>query len=170
VEWQTTLLLQTLELFVPAVTFAAGIFCREQPREIGRQELPSALQISTDSHPGSDRATFSPRFASVPHNEIKLLAKRKRAPYSEDMSPNVLIRDVPSGVHSVLVGRAKAQGQSLQEYLVGLLGELAQRPTMPEIMKQIEERVAQDSSATMSSDDIVAIIREGRDGLDAKPS
>ena len=53
---------------------------------------------------------------------------------------------------------------------MGLLGELAQRPTMPEIMKQIEESVAQDSSATMSSDDIVAIIREGRDGLDAKPS
>ena len=113
---------------------------------------------------------MSSRFASVPHNEIKVLAKRKRAPYPEDMSPNVLIRDVPSGVHSVLVGRAKAQGQSLQEYLVGLLGELAQRPTMPEIMKQIEERVAQDSSATMSSDDIIAIIREGRDGLDAKPS
>lgn len=109
----------------------------------------------------------------MPHNEIKALAKRKRASYPEDMSPNVLIRDVPSGVHSVLVVRAKAQGQSLQEYLVGLLGELAQRPTMPEIMKQIEESVALGSSAAMSSDDIVAIIREGRDGrdgLDAKPS
>ena len=126
--------------------------------------------FSTDSWPRPQGVAVTSRFASMPHNEIKVLAKRKRAPYSEDMSPNVLIRDVPSGVHSVLVGRAKAQGQSLQEYLVGLLGELAQRPTMPEIMKQIEERVAQDSSATMSSDDIVAIIREGRDGLDAKPS
>jgi len=54
------------------------------------------------------------------------------------MSPNILIRDVHPDVHSVLTARAAAAGQSLQEYLLGLVSDVAQRPTLEEILAQSE--------------------------------
>jgi len=54
--------------------------------------------------------------------------------------PNVLIRDVPEDIHVRLQGRADRHGQSLQQYLVGELRRLAERPTMDEVLARIATR------------------------------
>jgi plasmid stability protein len=52
--------------------------------------------------------------------------------------PNVLVRDLPDDIHSTLQQRAAASGQSLQQYLVAELTRLATRPTMSEVLAQID--------------------------------
>jgi len=52
--------------------------------------------------------------------------------------PNVLIRDLPPEVHAVLVRRAEAAGQSLQQYLVATLDRLSQVPTPQELFERLE--------------------------------
>lgn len=52
--------------------------------------------------------------------------------------PNVLIRDLPPQVHARLVARARANGQSLQQYLVAELTRLAGRRDMREVLDDLE--------------------------------
>ena len=54
--------------------------------------------------------------------------------------PNVLVRDLPEAVHAELQRRAASHGQSLQQYLVGELKRLADRPTIDEVLDRIERR------------------------------
>jgi antitoxin FitA len=54
--------------------------------------------------------------------------------------PNVLVRDLPDDVHAALQRRAERRGQSLQQYLVGELSRLAQRPSLDEVLDRIERR------------------------------
>ncbi|MDP9093395.1 MAG: hypothetical protein M3N95_10775 [Actinomycetota bacterium] len=54
--------------------------------------------------------------------------------------PNVLIRDVPENIHVRLQARAEGHGQSLQQYLVGELRRLAERPSMDEVLARIATR------------------------------
>ena len=61
--------------------------------------------------------------------------------------PNVQVRDVPDDVHRVLVKRAAAAGQSLQQYLAGRLAALALTPTLDEVLERIEHRDAGNLSA-----------------------
>ncbi len=53
---------------------------------------------------------------------------------------NVLVRDLPDDVHAALQRRAERRGQSLQQYLAGELRRLAERPTVDEVLEQIEQR------------------------------
>jgi antitoxin FitA len=52
--------------------------------------------------------------------------------------PHVQVRDVPEEVHDVLVRRAQAAGQSLQQYLAAELARLAATPTLDEVLDRIE--------------------------------
>ena len=54
--------------------------------------------------------------------------------------PSVQFKDVPADVHSVLRQRAAADGQSLQEYLLGRLIAEARRPTLDELLRRAEGR------------------------------
>ncbi|MEO8692912.1 MAG: hypothetical protein ABI658_05310 [Acidimicrobiales bacterium] len=54
--------------------------------------------------------------------------------------PNVLVRGLPDDVHAALQRRAERRGQSLQQYLVGELSRLAQRPSLDEVLDRIERR------------------------------
>ena len=54
--------------------------------------------------------------------------------------PNILVRNVSNKVHSTLVRRATANGQSLQQYVAELLTQHASHPTMEEVLKRIESR------------------------------
>ncbi|HVB26660.1 MAG TPA: hypothetical protein VNE21_01970 [Mycobacteriales bacterium] len=54
--------------------------------------------------------------------------------------PNVLVRDVPEGVHAALQRRAEQRGQSLQQYLAGELTRLAERPTVEDVLDRIAKR------------------------------
>jgi len=54
----------------------------------------------------------------------------------------VTIRDVPDGVRSELAARAARAGQSLQEYLRGVLVNVAAKPTVEEVVDRARARVA----------------------------
>jgi hypothetical protein len=95
--------------------------------------------------------------------KTQVLAKRKHPGYGEGMSPNVLVRNVPPEIHATLVSRAEAAGKSLQEYVLGLLSESAGKPTMAEVMAEIEANLAANPMPSMSTEEIVATIREGRE-------
>jgi len=74
--------------------------------------------------------------------------------------PNVLIRDLDPAVHSVLSARADARGQSLQQYLTAELTHLASRPTLPEMLAELEQRPPQH----IPREAILKAIRDGRRG------
>lgn len=54
--------------------------------------------------------------------------------------PNIQIKNVPTEVHARLAERARAHGQSLQQYLLGELQRLAATPTNAEIFEEIRAR------------------------------
>lgn len=92
-----------------------------------------------------------------------VLAKRNHTGYGEGMSPNLLVRNVPTEIHATLVRRAEAEGKSLQEYVMSLLKESAGKPTMAEVMAEIEANLAANPMPSMSTEEIVATIRAVRD-------
>ena len=53
---------------------------------------------------------------------------------------SVQIRHIPHRVHSILRGRARAEGKSLQEYLLGVLEAQAAQPTVREVFARVERR------------------------------
>lgn len=77
------------------------------------------------------------------------------------MAKSLQIRDVPDDVHATVRARAAHAGQSVSDYLLGLLSELVTRPTMAEIVQRAEALARADDGATRA--DIRAAIRAGRD-------
>jgi len=125
------------------------------------------------SHSSADLSTDLPRRApwdTPEHYRLVMLpskpfvlAKRKLDPYGYSMSPNLLVRNVPTEIHATLVSRAEAEGKSLQEYVTGLLRESAGKPTMAEVMAEIEANLAAHPLSSISAEEIVATIHEGRE-------
>lgn len=74
--------------------------------------------------------------------------------------PNVLIRDLDPAVHAVLVARAEAQGQSLQQYLTAELTQMAAKPTLAELFAELAQRPPQH----VPREAILKAIRDGRRG------
>jgi plasmid stability protein len=74
------------------------------------------------------------------------------------LMPNVQVRDVPNEVHRRLKAQAALAGQSLNEFLLARMSEIARTPTVGELATRIAERTpyAGPPSATL--------IREDRDG------
>lgn len=71
--------------------------------------------------------------------------------------PNVQIRDVPDDVHRQLKSQAALAGQSLNDFLLARMTELAQTPTLPELIARIRERERYDGRS------VAAEIRADRD-------
>jgi hypothetical protein len=94
------------------------------------------------------------------------LAECMQNPYSGAMAPNILMRNVPTEVHQVLVARATQAGQSLQEYLLSLVQELTQRPTAAEIMQALAQSLPVGDSTGETSEDVLEIITQGRQERD----
>jgi antitoxin FitA len=76
---------------------------------------------------------------------------------SSMIMPNVQVRDVPDDVHRRLKSQAALAGQSLNEYLLARMSELARLPTVPELAERIRERAAYEGPSS------AALIREDRD-------
>lgn len=53
---------------------------------------------------------------------------------------SIQIRDVPDDVHRRLKSQAALAGQSLNEFLLARLSELARLPTVPELIARIRQR------------------------------
>jgi hypothetical protein len=71
--------------------------------------------------------------------------------------PNVQIRDVPEAVHRELRSQAALAGQSLNEFLLGRLSDIARTPTVPQLAERIRLRARYDGPSSAS------IVREDRD-------
>jgi plasmid stability protein len=56
------------------------------------------------------------------------------------MMANVQIRDVPPDVHRRLKSQAALAGQSLNEYLLARITDIAETRTWPELLAQIRAR------------------------------
>ncbi len=67
------------------------------------------------------------------------------------------IRDVPDGVHRRLKSQAALAGQSLNEFLLARLSEIASVPTVPELAQRIRERAPYEGPSS------AAVIRRERD-------
>ncbi len=71
--------------------------------------------------------------------------------------PNVQVRGVPDDVHRRLKAQAALAGQSLNEFLLARMSDIARVPTIPELAERISER------APYTGPSSAAIIREERD-------
>jgi antitoxin FitA len=76
---------------------------------------------------------------------------------SIDLMANVQVRGVPEDVHRRLKSQAALSGQSLNEYLLARMTDIARLPTVPELAARIRERTPYDGSSS------AALIREDRD-------
>lgn len=70
--------------------------------------------------------------------------------------PNVQIRGVPDPVHRRLKSQAAIAGQSLNEFLLARMTEIARTPSVTELAERIRER------APYTGPSSVAVIREAR--------
>ncbi|WP_175410772.1 antitoxin [Streptomyces sp. TRM64462] len=70
------------------------------------------------------------------------------------------IRDLPDDAFQALKARAAQAGQSLQAYVTDLLIQQTSRPTWAEITERLEV----EATATLTTEDVLASIDEGRDG------
>lgn len=73
--------------------------------------------------------------------------------------PSVQIKDVPAETHAVLVARAAAAHQSLQEYLRSRLIAEAASPTMAEVL----ERAAARGGPSLTGKEVARLVRASRD-------
>ena len=80
--------------------------------------------------------------------------------YDRAMGKHIQIRDVPGDVHAKLRLRAEENGLSLSEFLRRELAQLAEVPTLAEVLG----RAARRGSGGITADQAVALIREDRDG------
>lgn len=71
--------------------------------------------------------------------------------------PSVQIRAVPEDVHRRLRSQAALSGQSLNEFLLARLSEIAALPTVTELAERIRTR------APYTGPSSAAVIREARD-------
>ena len=78
------------------------------------------------------------------------------------MPVSMTIRGIPDEVRDALAARAARAGQSLQEHLRAQLIELAEQPTMAELMERIRERKSATAS-TVTTDLILEMRDKDRD-------
>jgi antitoxin FitA len=72
---------------------------------------------------------------------------------------NVQIRAVPESVHRELKAQAARAGQSLNEFLLARLAEIADVPTIPELLTRLEQ---QEPYTGPSSASIIRAARDSR--------
>jgi hypothetical protein len=63
---------------------------------------------------------------------------------------SITIRDVPPETRDELAARASLTGRSLQEYLRGLLIELARQPDVATVVERVRDRKSHSSSGLSS--------------------
>jgi uncharacterized protein (DUF1778 family) len=74
----------------------------------------------------------------------------------------IQIREIPQDEYDVIVRRAKANGQSIQQYMRQVVTEATSRPSKQEVLEAIEENVAKYGPLFASPEEIVAAIHDGR--------
>lgn len=68
--------------------------------------------------------------------------------------PNVQVRGVPDDIHRRLKSQAALAGQSLNDFLLARMSDIARTPTLPELAERVRARpYAGPSSATAIRDE-----------------
>lgn len=80
--------------------------------------------------------------------------------YGEDMAVALQIKDVREEVRDAIAARASAIGQSMQTYL----REILEREFRAERNKRLFDNLATHRSLSLDVDDVVGLIRAGREG------
>jgi plasmid stability protein len=62
--------------------------------------------------------------------------------YALSMSRMIQIRNVPDSLHRTLKARAALAGMSLSDFLLAEMQKIAERPTMDELRKRLQQREA----------------------------
>jgi acyl-CoA hydrolase len=83
----------------------------------------------------------------------------------EEVTSNLTIRALPARVRRKLAERAKARRMSLNAYVVDELTQVADTPSMAEAIAALD---ATRRRYGVTSDDVVAAVREAREEQDAK--
>jgi plasmid stability protein len=73
----------------------------------------------------------------------------------------ITVRDVPDETRDELAARAARSGQSLQEYLRGLLVRTASKPSVDDVIARARARVDA-TGATIRDEEILAHVRADR--------
>ena len=71
--------------------------------------------------------------------------------------PNVQVRGVPDDIHRRLKAQAALSGQSLNEFLLARMSDIARVPTVPELAERIRER------AQYTGPSSAALVRDARE-------
>jgi len=74
------------------------------------------------------------------------------------MSVAITVRDVPDAVRDELAARAARAGQSLQEYVRGILVERSSRPSAEDWLAQVRSRVK--ASGSVASSELILGARD----------
>ena len=81
------------------------------------------------------------------------------------MNKHIQIRNIDPELHQKLKIRAAKEGMSMSDYLRIEIEKLVSRPTMKEWLEMVKRHKPVEG---MSRDEIVEVIREGREENDAK--
>ena len=73
------------------------------------------------------------------------------------MGVQISIRGVPEDVRDELAARARLQGKSMQEYLLGELERLAAKPSVEQWLKDLKRRKALTGTRVPSSEIVRAV-------------
>jgi plasmid stability protein len=74
------------------------------------------------------------------------------------MSKMIQLRNVPDALHRRLKARAAMSGMSLSDYLLSEIREIAERPTMAEMLERLSQR-----EPVSVAIDTARLVREERD-------
>ena len=81
------------------------------------------------------------------------------------MSKMIQIRNVPDDLHRTLKARAAAAGMSLSDYLLSEVKQIAEKPTLSEMMERLRSREPVELDEEHRPE---AIIRRARDADDPR--
>lgn len=92
----------------------------------------------------------------------RALAFHQHTQHHGVMPVSITIRHVPTEVRDELAARAAGSGQSLQEFLLATLTDLASRPDVRTVLERARERVRR-TGVGLTTDQILELLRPGRE-------
>jgi plasmid stability protein len=84
---------------------------------------------------------------------------------AEEITSNLTIRGLPARVRGILATRAKARHLSLNSYVVEVLTQDAETPTMAQVLADLD---AVRRPTGVTGDEIAAVLRAARESRDTR--
>ncbi len=124
------------------------------------RRVDPVAELIQDREDSGSRGTRSPD-AGCCDGTGDMTSIRRQQRYSDGMAVVISIRNVPEDVRDELAARARRSGRSLQEYLRGLLVDVAALPDPADLMAEVRARKRAHPTA-LPADRIIALRDEAR--------